>query len=78
MSTIDGIKTHPQYNPDTLRIHLSFSELRNMPTKSVNSEELYELKCNADYNPTAYYEHEIPLYVGEVGHDLVYRYLLTR
>lgn len=75
---ISDIKDHPDYDPDTLRIKLPFNQLRNMPVKQVTHEELYELKMNADFNPAMYYSHRLPLHVGEVGHDLVYRYVLNR
>ena len=74
--TISNIKGHPQYDPDTLRIKLPLSQMQDMPVKYVNSEEMYEIMHNADYNPARYYSHYVPLHVGEVGHDLVNRYVL--
>lgn len=75
---MNDIKQSPYYDSKQLRIILPLSRLRDMPVVPVTDEERYKLMENADYNPTIYYSHYVPLHVGEVGHDSVNRYVMNK
>ncbi len=50
--------------------------MEHMPHKVVNDEELHELMCHWDYNPTFFYPKGLRKRKNEQGHDAMYRYIL--
>jgi len=70
------IKNHPKYNSKSLRIHLSQEEIKSLSLKIISENELRNLECEADFNPTYFYKERMEINIGEVGHDLEYRYII--
>lgn len=67
---------HPRFDPKSMRVLLSKEEIEALPSKCVTKEELREVICHDDYNPTCYYEKLVCLLEGEEGQDLNHRYLV--
>ena len=71
-------RTHPQFDPRSMRILLTAAQLKALPFKEVTLDELADgPMCTMEYNPTHYYPKGLHPRKRERGHDLQYRYLLA-
>lgn len=52
--------------------------MEHMPFKIVNKQELYELMCTWDYNPTFFYPKGVRKRKNEQGHNAMYRFVLDK
>lgn len=64
------------FDPVSLRLLLSWREIKKLPIKRCTAEELHEAKCGWYFNPTRYYPKGGRLLKDEQGYDHQYRYVL--
>lgn len=71
-----SLKQRYERTNNPARQYLPAGYMQHMPFKTVTAAELYDLKCNMDFNPLYEYPKSVKPRKGEVGHDQAYRYKL--
>jgi len=66
------------FNFMTQRFELTKEQLEALPFRTVGRKELYKIIGSIEYNPFGVYMDKVTVKENEVGHDLQFRYIITK
>jgi len=70
-------RNHPNWNENKLRIELPVSEIEKLPVKVITQGERRKILATVAFNPWQIgYPNASFILLGEIGHDLNYRYVV--
>jgi len=72
----EELTSHEYFNSGKMKIILPVKELKKLPIKEIDKMDWYEVSCQVTFNPLPMYAEKLPIYRGEVGHDLEFRYVV--